>query len=104
MGTHFGISVRKYAPVASFLGTKEVLAPAQTSNKGQALLLRLCIQTALKLVGAARAYPQRTYSALQSVQQEWQYLQRTTTNIESCFDRPEKAMQKGFSQHFLEKR
>ena len=35
---------------------------------------------------AARAHPQNAYSALQrSVQQEWQYLQRTTTNIESFF-------------------
>ena len=48
-----------------------------------------------KLGGAALAppYPQSAYSALQrSVQQEWQVLQRTTTNIESCVDLIEKAM------------
>ena len=37
------------------------------------------------------------YSALQrSVQQEWQVLQRTTTNIESCVDLIEKAMKVEF--------
>ena len=36
-----------------------------------------------KLSGAARAYPQSAYSALQrSVRQEWQDQQRTTPNIE----------------------
>ena len=50
-----------------------------------------------KLADAARAYPQSAYSALQrSVQQEWQYLQRTTPNIESCFDQLEKAIQEEF--------
>ena len=46
---------------------------------------------------AARAFPQSAYSALQrSVQQEWQPLQRTTPNIESCFDLLEKTMQEEF--------
>ena len=39
-----------------------------------------------KLASAARANPQSAHSALQrSVQQEWQYLRRTTPHIESCF-------------------
>ena len=47
-----------------------------------------------KLAGAARAYPQSAISAIErSIQQEWQHLQRTTPNIESCFDLLEKAMQ-----------
>ena len=38
------------------------------------------------LAGAARAYPQSAHSAIQrSVQQEWQYLRRTTPNMELCF-------------------
>ena len=50
-----------------------------------------------KLPGAARGYPQSAYSALQrSVQREWQYLQRTTPNVESCFDLLETAMQEEF--------
>ena len=45
----------------------------------------------------AGVYPQSEYSALRrSIQQEWQLLQRTTTNIESCFDLLEKAMQEEF--------
>ena len=41
-----------------------------------------------KLARAARANPQSAFSAFQcSVKQEWQYLQRTTPNIEACFDR-----------------
>ena len=51
-----------------------------------------------KLAGASRsAYPQSAYSALQrSVQQEWQYLQRTAPNMESCFhlDAPSNIQQK----------
>ena len=50
-----------------------------------------------KLAGAARAYPHSAYSARQrSVQQAWQYLQRTTPPIESCFHLLEKAMQEEF--------
>ena len=50
-----------------------------------------------RLAGAARAYPQIAYSAFQrSAQQEWQYLQRTTPIIESCFGLLEKAMQEEF--------
>ena len=50
-----------------------------------------------KLAGAAHAYPQSAYSALQrSVQQEWQYLQRTTPDIESCFAPLEMAIQGEF--------
>ena len=45
----------------------------------------------------ARAYSHSAYSALQfSGQHEWQHLQRTTPNIESCFDLQEKAMQEEF--------
>ena len=58
-----------------------------------------------KLAGAGRAYPQNAYTALhRSVQQEWQYLQCTTPNIESCVDRQEKAIQEAFLQQLLEKR
>ena len=39
-----------------------------------------------------------THRALSSAQYEWQYLQRTTQNIESCFDLLEKAMQEEFLQ------
>ena len=47
-------------------------------------------------MGAARAYPQSAYSPHQRWQQEWQYLLRTTPNIESCFHLREKAMQEEF--------
>ena len=49
-----------------------------------------------KLAAAERAHRHSAYSALQrSVQYEWQYLQRTTRHMESCFDLLE-AMQEEF--------
>ena len=54
--------------------------------------------TALKSL-RVQANPQSAFSALQrSVQQDGQYLQCKTPNIESCFDLLEKAMQEEFLQ------
>ena len=46
-----------------------------------------CMHSIKKPAGAARAYP------FYSVQQEWQYLQRSIPSIESCFHLLQKAMQ-----------
>ena len=52
-----------------------------------------------KLAGTC---PQGAYSAFQRpLQQEWQYLQRTTPNTESCFDLLEKTMQEEFLPELL---
>ena len=52
------------------------------------------------LAGAARAYPQSAYSALQRSVQH--YLQSTTPNIESCCDLLDKAMREEFQPALFE--
>ena len=47
-----------------------------------------------KLGGATRANPQSAYAL--STKPEWQYLQRTTPNLESCFHLLETATQEEF--------